>query len=62
LIVPKTDEAAFAAALQRLLDEPDLRRRLGVANRDHVRENYSQGTMFDAYGVLFDDVLSQSGR
>jgi glycosyltransferase involved in cell wall biosynthesis len=38
LLVPPGDEAALAAALRRLLQDPDLRSRLGAAGRERVRE------------------------
>lgn len=60
LIVPKADDAGFSAAIGRLLTEPGLRSELGAANRAHVLSLYSQETMFDAYGMLFDDILAKS--
>jgi len=40
LLVPARDAAALRSALLRLLDDPDLRRRMGRAGRDRVRERY----------------------
>jgi glycosyltransferase involved in cell wall biosynthesis len=48
------DEPGFAAALARLANDGDLRRALGQANRDRVREQYDQTRMFDAYAALYD--------
>jgi starch synthase len=38
LLVPPQDPAELRAALDRLLDDPELRARLGAAAREHVRE------------------------
>jgi glycosyltransferase involved in cell wall biosynthesis len=41
LLVPARDRRALAAALERLVSDPDLRRRLGRAGRAFVAEHYS---------------------
>jgi glycosyltransferase involved in cell wall biosynthesis len=41
LLVPPGDAAALAAALQRVLDSPDLARRLGEAGRRRLHERFS---------------------
>lgn len=41
LIVPPGKPAEMAAALIALLDDPELRRRLGAAARERARQNYS---------------------
>ena len=40
LLVPSEDPAALAAALERLMDDPDLARRLGEAGRERVRRDF----------------------
>ena len=40
LLVPPNDSAAFAAALARLLDDPELRQRLAAAGRQVVLERF----------------------
>jgi glycosyltransferase involved in cell wall biosynthesis len=40
LVVPVRDPGALAAALQRLYDDPELRRRLGAAARERIRRNF----------------------
>lgn len=63
LIVAKSDEAGFAAALRRLVDEPALRSDLAAKNAAHVRAHYDQSRMFAAYGELFDAALAtRSGQ
>jgi glycosyltransferase involved in cell wall biosynthesis len=41
IVVPPRDPAALRAALQRLLGDGDLRRRLGAAGRERARERFS---------------------
>ncbi|MDO5068080.1 MAG: glycosyltransferase [Propionibacteriaceae bacterium] len=40
-VVPRNDPDAAARALQRLVDDPEMARRMGEAGRRHVMENYS---------------------
>lgn len=42
LVVPQRDPEALAAAIRRLLDDEDLRRRLGKAARKRVEEEFSR--------------------
>jgi glycosyltransferase involved in cell wall biosynthesis len=41
LLVPPRDPVALRAALEQLLGDADLRRRLGDAGRERVREHFS---------------------
>jgi glycosyltransferase involved in cell wall biosynthesis len=59
-IVAKTDEAGFAALLDRLLSDERLRESLAAANRAHVIEHYSCDRMFMNYGRIFDAALGVS--
>ena len=45
LVVEPRDPRALRAALERLLDDPDLRRRLGAAGRERAREHFSWETV-----------------
>jgi len=48
LVVPPRDAAALRTALQRLLADPELRRRLGAAGRERARTQFSWQTVTDA--------------
>jgi glycosyltransferase involved in cell wall biosynthesis len=48
LVVPAQDPAALRAALERLLGDPELRRRLGGAGRRRAGERFSWGAVTDA--------------
>ncbi len=52
-VVPATDAAALAAALSSLLADPQLRERLGRANRQRAEAEYDQQAMFAAWYALF---------
>ncbi len=45
LLVPPNDPAALAAAVERLLDDPGLRRKLAKNARLRVEENFSDQTI-----------------
>jgi glycosyltransferase involved in cell wall biosynthesis len=48
IVVPPRDPAALRSALERLLADPDLRRRLGAAGRDRARTYFSWEKVTDA--------------
>lgn len=48
IVVPPRDPAALRRALERLLGDPSLRRRLGAAGRERARERFSWAAMTDA--------------
>jgi glycosyltransferase involved in cell wall biosynthesis len=48
IVVPPRDPAALRSALDRLLADPDLRRRLGMAGRDRARTHFSWEKVTDA--------------
>jgi len=48
IVVPPRDPAALRSALERLLVDPDLRRKLGSAGRDRARTHFSWERVTDA--------------
>lgn len=59
-IVPVDDEAAYARALTALASDPDLRQRLGAANRERVQSHYDRSVMVKAYDRLFRDLTDKA--
>jgi glycosyltransferase involved in cell wall biosynthesis len=64
LTVPPENPSALAAAINRLLDDPDLRRSLGNAARLRARQEFSIEGMTSRTLALYDSVMShpKSGR
>jgi glycosyltransferase involved in cell wall biosynthesis len=58
-IVSRDDGPAFAAALARLLRDPEKRRELGDKNRERVVAAFSQARMFFAYSRIFGRLASE---
>jgi glycosyltransferase involved in cell wall biosynthesis len=61
LLVEPGDPGQLAAALGRLLREPDLRTRLGKAGRDTVASGYSFAARMDKFRRLYDQLLGRGG-
>jgi glycosyltransferase involved in cell wall biosynthesis len=57
--VPPGDVAALRSALRRLLDDPELRRRLGEAGRERVRERFSWDAVTDATIAAYSDASGE---
>ena len=53
------DEAGFAAALERLLDDPALGRKMGVSGRQRAVSTFSWPVVTDALEALYDEVLGR---
>ena len=58
LVVPPRDPDALAAALARLIDDPDLRKRLGTAGRKRVIEHFSTERRIDRLEELYRRILA----
>jgi glycosyltransferase involved in cell wall biosynthesis len=62
LLVPPRDPAAFAAALRRLLGDPDLARRLGSSARERVLEGFTVEARLDRMEALYRRLIAARGR
>jgi glycosyltransferase involved in cell wall biosynthesis len=59
LYAPPGDVTAFAAQLDRLLNDADLRQALGTAGRSRVTEELAWDHQEGAYLNVFDDLLAR---
>jgi glycosyltransferase involved in cell wall biosynthesis len=57
LVVPPRDAAALASAIARLLDDPELARRLGSTARAEAVQRFSQDRMLDQMEAVFRAAL-----
>jgi MMP alpha-(1->4)-mannosyltransferase len=66
LLVPPADAGALAVSIKRLLDDPDLRARLGAAARSRVLDRFTWAAMakgtVEQYRILLDDYGSRRAR
>lgn len=53
------DEAGFAAALDRLLSDPLLARRMGAAGRQRALSTFSWPVVGDQLEALYDELLGR---
>ena len=58
LLVPPRDVPALRAALDRLLADPELRRRFGEAARQRAREHFSWRAVTDATVAAYEEALA----
>lgn len=62
VLVPAGDPDALAAALRRLVCDPELRARMGEAGRRRVLEAMTIGTMTDAMVRVYDAAIARHAR
>lgn len=60
LLVPPKDPRALAAALLRLIDDPALRRRLGVAAAEEVRRTWLWPRIVEKMAAVYGEVATDS--
>jgi glycosyltransferase involved in cell wall biosynthesis len=60
ILVPPDDPGALAVAIRRLLDDPQLRRRLGQSGRRRALERFSPQTMATAFLALYARLLQDT--
>ncbi len=57
LLVPYEDPSALAGAIKTLLEDPELRRRLGERGYDKVRENYTWPVVVRRFREVYEGVV-----
>lgn len=60
-VVPVADEGAFSAAIARLVQDPNLRRAVGAANRRHVCAEFDAASMIARYRDLLTETAETAG-
>ena len=60
LLVPPRDVSVLRAALERLLADEELRKRLGAAARERARTLFSWDRVTDQTLAAYDEALMQS--
>lgn len=58
LVVPPRDSAALAQAINQLLADPDLRRRMGEKGRQRAEREFSKERMIEAAAALYERLAS----
>ena len=59
LFVPPGDPAALADAIEKLMVNPELCRRMGAAGMERVQSHFSPAEMTDKIERLFDDAIAE---
>ena len=58
LLVPPRDVGALRAALERLLEDRELRRRFGAAARERIKERFAWPAVTDATLAAYEEALA----
>lgn len=61
LLVPVGDSEALAAALLRLIEDPDLAHQLGLAGRERVLRDYTTEQVCGRLAALYQELLCEAG-
>ncbi len=62
LLVPSGDGQALAAALRRLVESPEERRRMGEAGRRRCEEEFTLSGMVEATLAVYSSAIEEGGR
>lgn len=62
LLAPVDQTSRLADAIARLLDDPDLRARMGAAGRAHATSSYTLERLAADHAALYDELLSARPR
>jgi glycosyltransferase involved in cell wall biosynthesis len=62
LLVPPQDSGALAQALEHLLDDPPLRRHMGLMGRDRLETDFSADRMTDETIAFYAELLARRQR
>lgn len=62
ILVPPADSAALSVGMASLLDDPELRKRLGRAGRERALKIFSQQAMVDGFDSLYREIISGGFR
>ena len=57
-VTPLNDDHAFSEALTQLLQNPNARAKIGAANRQKARSEFSLSSMVSAYKTLFEEMAA----
>jgi glycosyltransferase involved in cell wall biosynthesis len=57
-LVPPADPNALAAKIERLANNPDLRRKMGAAGRERIVKNFSLREMVKKIEAVYDNAVS----
>jgi rhamnosyl/mannosyltransferase len=58
LVVPPSDSSALAGALQQILGDESLRRRMAEAGRQRAQSEFSKEAMYDSMLAFYEEALS----
>jgi len=61
LLVPVDDANALARSIRTLVDDPDLRRRMGEAGRARVEAEFGVDAMVDRFAALYESLARAKG-